>query len=188
MHRAEEKGSVIKKCFQVFVLAGWMLASPSFAHSPDAPLNLLASEFFSLMGKADFVSAARLFHYPPHYTPEERDADMRTVQRGLELFSREFGDTSRENIVDKPEAHHHVTVGGGDASYWKNYPSTARLVYDVQFGKEGSGYTVFSFCYIADKWEIRSAGYGLPMSREGSGQKIQSVLRQMIILFHPGSH
>jgi hypothetical protein len=184
----ERTSSMLKKCFWVIVIVTGMLVSVSSAHSPDAPLNLVASEFFSLMAKEDFAAAARLFHYPPSYPPEKLDSDMRAGKTSLELFSREFGTTSEEKIVDNPEAHDHVIVGGGDASYWKKHPRAAHMVYDVQFRKEGAGYAVFSFCYIADKWEIRSAGYALPMSREGSNEKIQSVLRQMMILLHQASH
>jgi hypothetical protein len=179
---------MLKKYFLLIIMLTGMLVSVSSAHSPEAPLNLLASEFFSLMGQEDFDAAARLFHYPPHYAPEKLDTDMRGVRTSLELFSREFGRTSEEHIVDNPEAHYHVTVGGGDASYWKKYPRAAHLAYGVQFRKEGAGYALFSFSYIDDKWEIRSAGYALLMSREGSSEKIQTVLRQMMILLHPASH
>lgn len=83
---------------------------------------------------------------------------------------------------ETPDPFYHVLTGGGDLGYWQKYPSFIKIIYEVDFEKEGKGYVALSFCNIAGNWEIRQVAYGLPAARSDARTRITTIMKEMMQL------
>lgn len=142
---------------------------------PEKSLVKIASKVFKFIENNEFDSASKLFHYPPNYTKKELCKDMKAVSSALKIFDNEFGKIKMAKILVKPKLFYEISIEGGDIPYWQKYPISYRLIYEVNFEKEGSGCVVINCCYINNKLEIRSIHYGLPMLRSGVKKRIAQI-------------
>ena len=170
---------IILNCL-MFVLSLYFISSAIAQEDPSAEINKLADQFFSQMQESKFEEAAKLFHFPPSYSHEERNHDIAAVARMLEFFSAEFGKSNSPHIDHSEALFWNLLAMGGDIPYWQANPTYLQIRFSVKFSKEGDGYVILQFCRIIDKWEIRAAAYGLPADRPDSKARITQLSQKMM--------
>ncbi len=147
-------------------------------------INHLISDFFLFISQTNYTSAAELFHYPPEYSPEQRQRDLKGVALLLEAFTGSFGQISRTSISTKEAEIFYLQVGGGDLQYWQKNRETLSHVFQVDFSNYGNGFITFTICNLNQKYEIREVKYGLSASPNSSALLFKEVVNY--IHFEPG--
>jgi hypothetical protein len=145
-------------------------------------VSLLASKFFSYMNQNNYIEAAKLFHYPPNYTTQDLEKDIKGVSGLLEALKESFGQISRVGVSKTGEKILSLQVGGGDIPYWKQHPQYLTLIFSSYFSKYGDGYITFTICNISKKFEIREVKYGLAATRANSAQLLQEAIKHIQIM------
>ncbi len=131
-------------------------------------INRLILDFFLYISQENYTSAAELFHYPPEYSPKQRQHDLEGVALLLNAFTGSFGQIKRRSINTKEAEIFGLQVGGGNLQYWQKHRETLSLVYQVDFSNYGNGFITFTICNLHQKYEIREVNYGLSASQDSS--------------------
>ncbi|MGA1867043.1 MAG: hypothetical protein ACMUJM_00700 [bacterium] len=176
-----------KKILYIFSLVLLLFGIVTYrcrGHTQENILTEIASEYFKLIKNKNVNGASKLFHYPTDHTEQEIIKDMNVIGRSLQIFINEFGAVLRADLVETRDIFYHVSIGGGDLSYWKKHPNSINLTYKVKFKKAGQGYIDIMFCNINNKWDIRQVSYGLPQSRPDSKEYILDITQKIFQLIH----
>jgi len=152
---------------------------------PVSSLNQIGSKYFELIKIRNFDSASQLFHYPKHYSKQERLNDLNFVSRMLNLVTEELGEITAKSKLQTSAAYIDLVISGGDIPYWKKHPYSVRLEYDTRFKRDGNGYVIIFFCNIDNKWEISKVAYGLPASHPNSKNRILEIVRKTSLILKP---
>jgi len=128
----------------------------------------------------NFDEAARFFHYPPNYSPEELEKDRNGVKLGLMEIIKLFGTVEKAEIVQRPVSFYHFTIGGGDTHYWQRNPQFIEVTYETTFSREGEGFVVFHVVRISKRFELRSAAFGIPIESPNAKERMEKIFLHMM--------
>jgi hypothetical protein len=128
----------------------------------------------------NFDEAARSFHYPPNYSPEELEKDRNAVKLGLMELCKVFGTVEGSKLLQRPVIFYLFAVGGGDLRYWEKYPESIQVKYEVTFSNEGEGFVVFNVVQISKKCELRSAAFGIPIDSPNAKERMGKIAKHMM--------
>ena len=152
-------------------------------YSRNPEISKLTTDFFLFISEKDFVNTSKLFHYPPNYSEEEKEKDMKGVSMFLEALDNCFGKIEEPAIHNGKNKIISLQIGGGDIAYWKKNPNYLSIVFSVNFSNYGNGYITLTICNLANKFEIREAKYGLDSSLENSTKLLQEAAKDIHLLF-----
>ena len=158
-----------------FLIILLLVTSKAFGEQDTYQLEKISNMFFTNIQNKNFNKVSQIFHFPPNYSNQELEKDRNSVIKGLKYFDYEFGTISSYKKAETAKFFLEANIGGGDIPYWKEHPQFAKMVYEVKFSKENEGFIVFYFCRISDKYEIRSVGYALPMSRADTKERVREI-------------
>ena len=124
---------------------------------------------------------AKLFHYPPSYSPRERAADESSVAEALAWLITKIG--APHSIKSRSETAEFFELGvfGGDNAYWAARSPIIETVhlFDVTFEELGPGYLkvlVLGHPETAGR-EVHAVAFGIPASKPGAKeQAIELIL------------
>lgn len=156
------------------------LAQDDKAEDTGVRLRSIASDFFARVSAGRFSDAAELFHFPPSFTSAERAKDAKGVALTLRILAREFGRPENPKPDDSFAVFYSVGGGGGDPSYWQQYPLSLDLRYRVHFDREGDGFVIFKFSTISGAIEIKQLNYGIPANRAGALERTNQIIQTLI--------
>jgi len=173
-------GSEVRSILLVPILA--TLALPTIGSANE---ELEAAEtVLALLVSAKPESAAKLFHYPPSYSLDKRDDDIRGVAASLRVLSSEFGKPTEPTPHAEPATFFGVGVFGGDLNYWQAPSpfSSVTHLYNLQYEKAGSGYLkieVFTPPH-STRPEVRSVSFGFPTSVASARSTVAAAMAVLV--------
>jgi hypothetical protein len=172
---------IINKIVLVVIAILSLSIQPRCAECKDNANDLkrIERDYFKLISTKSFISAAELFHYPAHYSQQERLKDLKIVSRMLYIISEEFGKITEKSKLEIIADYHDVFISGGDIPYWRNHADLSNIKYRVRFSKEGEGYIIIFFCKIDKELEIAKVAYGLPAANPDSKIRILEIARKL---------
>lgn len=135
----------------------------------------VADTYFDYIIKSDFTNAAKQFHYPPYYTKDQLEKDIKGVSVMLAYIEKEFGEVQSYKINKEKIQISEIYLYGGDFSYWQQHHWIYRINYRVQFKKEGEGFIRITFCDIIEKIQIQQVGYGLILSKPHANERFKEI-------------
>ncbi len=128
----------------------------------------------------NFDEAARSFHYPANFSPEELEKDRNAVKLGLMELCKIFGTFEGSELVQRPVSFYLFAVGGGNLRYWEKYPESIQVKYEATFSKEGEGFVIFNVVRISGKFELRSAAFGIPIDSPNAKERMGKIAQHMM--------
>jgi F420-0:gamma-glutamyl ligase-like protein len=130
-------------------------------------------------------SVAKAMHYPPTYTPEERQNDMSSTGAGLDLMAREFGAVTGLKPYTGTGMFFEVGGTGGDVPYLSSLRphASAQYLYKATFAKNGVGCIRVMVIQLtaSSPYEILGVYFGLPAANAHSRTAVLDVTRKQLI-------
>ena len=127
----------------------------------------------------NFDEAARSFHYPPNFSPEELEKDRNAVKLGLMELCKIFGTFEGSRLLQRSVIFYQCAVGGGNLRYWEKYPESIQVKYEATFSKEGEGFIIFNVVRISEKFELRSVAFGIPIGSPDAKKRMEKIFVHM---------
>lgn len=134
-----------------------------------------------LIQAEDFEGAAMMYHYPPNYTREELDQDIKAVTESLRIFNDEFGKFGPVKSLDEEKLYVNIHATGGTHAYWDRQRQAMKIELETDFENFGPGFLVLQVVDIIGTLEIKAIAYGLPVSGD-SVERIKQVGDRMVHL------
>jgi hypothetical protein len=137
-----------------------------------------------LLKKGAFEQVAQIHHYPPSYSPKEREEDAKAVARSLRFLFGRSGTVSDVQPLRREAEFYFVSVSGGDAPYWESispYPLSEHP-YRVQFSNLGPAMVNIVVLETGPKAgrELVSIQLGLSVESPGSKEKLVNLSLDML--------
>jgi hypothetical protein len=144
----------------------------------------LATRTVGLLVRGEFQPVAESMHYPPSYTPAQRQKDVTTTAAGLDLTAREFGEISDPKLHAGSAEFYEVGGSGGSVAYlssMKPYYS-GQFLFDAKFSKLGDGYVRIAVIQLtADAgFEVLGVYFGLQATPHSKATLADITRRQLI--------
>jgi hypothetical protein len=168
------------------VLTVTVAASAACSES-DGPASArsLAARAVQLLSRGEIRSVAEMMHYPPTYTPEEREKDMSSTGDGLDLMAREFGKISGLKGHTGLARFYEIGGSGGDVPYLSSLSPhySTQFLYEAKFSKLGDGYIRVTVIQLTAEshFEILGLYLGLPAANPHSKPAIIGITRRQLI-------
>ena len=145
----------------------------------------LAARAVELISRGEIRRVAEMMHYPPKYTPEERQGDMSSTGGGLELLASEFGAISAVKPHTGLAMYYRIGGTGGDVPYVSSLSPhySAEFLYSAKFAKRGDGYIAITVIQLTprSKFEVLGVYFGLPTGNPHSKPAILAIARKQLI-------
>jgi hypothetical protein len=131
---------------------------------------------------------AEMMHYPPTYTPEEREKDISSTGDYLDLMAREFGEISALKVQMGVALFYTIGGTGGNVPYVSSLKPhhSEQFVYEAKFSKLGNGFIRVTVIQLtADShFEILGVYLGLPTANPRSKPALMKIMRKELIHMH----
>jgi hypothetical protein len=159
--------------------------SQSFSYEQiDDELKAFTDRCIEAIQNRNFEGAAKLFHYPSNYSPDELARDRDAVKLGLSELSNAFGTYGESKVVQGSVNSYIFAIGGGNLRYWEKYRESIEVRYVTTFSKEGEGFIIFKVVHISEKLELRSAAFGIPLNAPGARERMEKIGRHMMTILN----
>ena len=143
-------------------------------------VKVFTDNCMKIIQSSNFDEAARSFHYPPNFSPEELEKDRNAVKLGLMELCKIFGTAQKAEIVQRPVSFYNFTIGGSDIHYWQRKPQFIQVTYETTFSREGEGFVVFNVVQFSKKFELRSAAFGIPIESPNAKERMEKIFVHMM--------
>jgi hypothetical protein len=172
---------MMKRLFFVLVVSLLFVLPANAATINFNQLQAMLVTCMKLIQTEDFEGAAMMYHYPPNYTEEELDTDIKAVTESLRIFSEEFGKFGPIKSLEEPKLYVNIHASGGTHVYWDKQRQAMKIELETEFENYGPGFLIFQVVDIVGTLEIKAIAYGLPVSGE-SVARIKKVGDRMMPL------
>src|SRR5262245_33424999 len=147
---------------------------------PDA--RVLGDRATKLLAQGDARAVVSLMHYPPTFTPEERQRDMAAGEASIQSILQELGEISHARAHEGVAAFYDVGGSGGTVPYLPSLsPEFVKdVVYEATYSKQGPGYVHLRIMRLNSKTPLEILGvyFGLPESDPRSKPAMLAIARK----------
>ena len=131
----------------------------------------LSNKLISFIRNRDFEGASELFHYPSILTPDEASKEKAKLVQKLKTVNEEFWGLVRFRSGKTSQTFIGVGVSGAEITYWRESNiKFRRMIFPVEYKKEGPGFLKIGFCDIDKKIKIQGVEFALPKSAKAKNR------------------
>lgn len=162
--------------FSVVTLLCVMMIRANAIYAAD--LDEIALQYIKAVNEKNYLSAAKVMHYPEELTGNDKLKEVRVISKTIEILVDELG------VIESFQPGDHgrfvsVFVMAGTLDYWRKKMDGLNLTYRVHFSKKGAGYLFFRLAKIESKYVLRAVEYGLPSGKTGSLETITLLTHRL---------